>query len=235
MTDHIDDLPEGRLTDKANVTTPGAMLLAAREAAGMDLAEVVGQLRLSRQTILDMESDRLQDRSALVYVRGYIRSYAHLLGLDPDVVIAAFDKINKPKKKPLFVSLGQQEERGMLNKPIVDRMRSPRNARRFVRFGALALGIIMVLLVMMWWHDQRHGVSSAATAATVTLPVTTAADDHSSKEVVSINKNESLREKALSKISPPVLAQPAETKPLVEKPKKITPPNPNYAVVKLDG
>jgi len=236
MNDHIDDLPERPLTHEVNITTPGAILLAARQTRGIEIAEVARKLKLSKQKVIDIEADHLQDHSALVYVRGYIRSYAQLLGINPDTVIAAFDKMVKPKKTVPVVPV--QEERGsIINQPIIERIRSHRNSKRFVRWGGITLGIIMVLLVIIWWNDQRHQTSAAP--ATVALPATSLTQT-TTDESSELNRADAI--KALSQTNVPALAQPAqtnaqqrETKPkVVQQAAKSTPLKANYSVVKLD-
>ena len=61
----------------------GARLRAAREAAGLSVEAVGARLRLSERQVAALEAD---DHAALPpgpFVRGFVRNYARLLGLDP--------------------------------------------------------------------------------------------------------------------------------------------------------
>lgn len=66
-------------------TRPGARLRHAREAKGLSIEEVAGRTRIRERIIRAIECDDT-DRIAPVYLRGYIKSYAAGLGLDPGEV-----------------------------------------------------------------------------------------------------------------------------------------------------
>ena len=71
------------------VASAGQMLAQARAEAGMSVAEVSARLRLSVRQVNALETD---DSAALpgdTFVRGFIRNYAKLLGLDPEPVLSA--------------------------------------------------------------------------------------------------------------------------------------------------
>lgn len=59
----------------------GARLAAAREAAGLSLAEAAERLHLDASTLQGLEHEQYQTLGAAVYVRGHLRRYAELLGL----------------------------------------------------------------------------------------------------------------------------------------------------------
>jgi cytoskeleton protein RodZ len=82
-------------------TGPGPRLRAAREASGYEIDDIAKQLRLHPHVIADLERDTFADHLALVFVRGYLRSYAGLIGLDPDQVVKEFN------------ALGYQEDRDL--------------------------------------------------------------------------------------------------------------------------
>jgi cytoskeleton protein RodZ len=65
----------------------GARLASAREAAGMSVGDVAGQLRLHPGQVRALESGDLRKLPEAVYVRGFVRSYARLVGLDPGPLI----------------------------------------------------------------------------------------------------------------------------------------------------
>jgi cytoskeleton protein RodZ len=81
------DAPE---TDEASVTDPGVRLRAAREALGASVDEVAHDLHLDREVVLALESADYEALGAPVFVRGYMRSYARLLSLPEDEIVAGF-------------------------------------------------------------------------------------------------------------------------------------------------
>ncbi len=62
---------------------PGERLKAARERAGWSLEQVALKLRLSVVQVAALEKGEREGLPPAAYVRGYLRSYAQLLGLDP--------------------------------------------------------------------------------------------------------------------------------------------------------
>lgn len=72
---------------------PGPRLKAAREAAGLDLARVASQLHISTDQVEALEADRFDQFPARVFVRGYLRNYARLVGLSADGVLARFEDV----------------------------------------------------------------------------------------------------------------------------------------------
>src|SRR5262245_45950804 len=62
----------------------GAALRHAREAAGLSIEQVAAQLRMTVRAVANLESDDYSSLGAPVFVRGQLRSYARLLGIDID-------------------------------------------------------------------------------------------------------------------------------------------------------
>ncbi len=89
---------KGRLGDPSG---PGPRLRAAREACGYDIQDIAKQLRLHPHIIADLERDEFADHLALVFVRGYLRAYAGLIGLDPEEVVAEFNALGYEEARDL--------------------------------------------------------------------------------------------------------------------------------------
>lgn len=66
------------------------MLRTARESLEVTLREVADALNLPNRVIEAMETDDYTNLPAAVFIRGYLRSYARLLDLDEDAVIALY-------------------------------------------------------------------------------------------------------------------------------------------------
>ncbi len=69
----------------------GAVLGAAREAQGLSVGDMVGRVRISVRQVRALESENMADLPEPVYVRGFIRSYAKALGLDPKPLVDDFN------------------------------------------------------------------------------------------------------------------------------------------------
>ncbi|WP_119718242.1 RodZ domain-containing protein [Cognatilysobacter tabacisoli] len=65
----------------------GARLREAREAAGLSIESVAAQLKMPARVVRSLESDDWSTLGAPVFVRGQVRSYARLLGVDVDPLL----------------------------------------------------------------------------------------------------------------------------------------------------
>ncbi len=69
---------------------PGERFRAAREARGLSLSDVSEQIRIRSVYLAAIEEENWSAIGAPVYVRGFLRTYARFLGLDPEEVVSAF-------------------------------------------------------------------------------------------------------------------------------------------------
>jgi cytoskeletal protein RodZ len=72
--------------------TPGKYLLTEREKAGLNRARVGQALGLTETAVKNLETNDFELFPGSVYVRGYLKNYAKLLGTDEDELIAIYDR-----------------------------------------------------------------------------------------------------------------------------------------------
>jgi cytoskeleton protein RodZ len=75
----------------------GSELSAAREAAGMTLAQVADRTRIRSTVIAGIEADDFSLCGGDVYARGHIRTIAKVVGIDPEPLVAEFDQLHAPQ------------------------------------------------------------------------------------------------------------------------------------------
>jgi len=115
----------------------GQQLRLAREAAGLEVDTVAAQLRMQKGMIGALEQGDWSRLGALVFVRGHLRSYARLLGIELD----ALDEIAAPA--PVAIT------------PMA---RSGRGQQMFERLGTRLVYVVITALigVPVWIAAQRH-------------------------------------------------------------------------------
>ncbi len=92
------------MTSSVNLTSGGAVrgigqrLRAARDQAGISLADAGSRLKMPVKVLEALEREDWTQLGAPVYVRGQLRSYARLLGLPADEMI---EGITMPAAKPV--------------------------------------------------------------------------------------------------------------------------------------
>ena len=72
--------------------TPGKYLLTEREKAGLNRARVGQALGLTETAVKNLETNGFELFPGSVYVRGYLKNYAKLLGTEEDELIAIYDR-----------------------------------------------------------------------------------------------------------------------------------------------
>ena len=74
--------------------TPGQILRAAREARSLSIADVSKEMRLSPQAVDDLERDEHSNLGVRTFVRGYLATYARVVGVPQATVLELFDVIS---------------------------------------------------------------------------------------------------------------------------------------------
>ncbi len=117
----------------------GERLRNAREARGLTLAAAETLTRIRVAYLQALEDEQFDLLPASVYARGFLRTYAVALGLDPDELTEAYPAaFDTPAQPPVFSSLPAEIP--------IHPAAPPSRARRIaVTVGAVALLIISVL------------------------------------------------------------------------------------------
>ncbi|WP_444921256.1 RodZ domain-containing protein [Microbulbifer sp. CnH-101-G] len=91
MTDSNSVHRDSGQTESNTQVSPGALLLAAREAAGLSREELSRRLCIIDNTVEWLEADLYERQPEAVYARGYIRNICRELSIDSTTVLAAYD------------------------------------------------------------------------------------------------------------------------------------------------
>ena len=135
----------------------GARLAAAREEAGLSVGEIAGRLRLHVNQVRALESEDLTHLPEAAYVRGFVRSYARSLNLDPAPLI---DDLNaKVGLPPHSVVEGMTRTRDY--SPV--RASAQEHASRSVVLGLAVVALIG--LGAIGWYATRPSAPEAVTVA----------------------------------------------------------------------
>ena len=134
----------------------GARLTAERRNLGLSLGDIARQLKLSVRQVEALERDDYASFAGPVFVRGFLRNYAKLLGLDPDEVIAAASPSPAAASAP--PQLAEEERHSTAN---------PERSRRILTSVVIAALVVIavVLLASNAARDRRVDVPANDTAA----------------------------------------------------------------------
>lgn len=156
-----------------NGQKPGERLRQVRMSQKRDLAEVSAALNIPERHLVALEADDYAHLPEPPFIRGYLRSYARLLGVDANALVARFGEIYQQ-------DTGQPVDHRLNNSPLkpMGRLR-PRDRRHRGLWLRLALGALVLLLLsglvyqgMHWWLN-RPVTAEAAPVADTAVPVET--------------------------------------------------------------
>ncbi len=136
---------------------PGERLRSARKAKGIDLGHAARDLHLAEDRLAALERDEYSAIPGRVFVRGYLKNYARLVGLPPEQILAAYDTLYPPEQEeiPPMQRVGSA---GRLRPEV----RSSHGAVRAVTW-IIVVGLIALLLT--WWKGYLEWPSSSEVAA----------------------------------------------------------------------
>lgn len=162
---------------ESNAQSCGAMLKSAREAQGLDIANVADKLHLSKQLITEIEQDNYEHVATLAYGKGYVRGYANLLKLPLEEVMTAFDQLEWLGREgidPETLAKSQPVlSKAKMQTPISTDLRNKARNNIGKILSAIVVLIIIILLLMYWQRD--HKTNAPAKNNTVTTTITPSA------------------------------------------------------------
>ena len=115
----------------------GARLRAARERAGMNVAQAAEKLHCDRQLIESLEAGRFKEIGAPVFARGHLRRYAELVGEPIGELLERFDA----------AAAGRVMLPDLTSIP---RARRTRDTRRLLWPAVIAVAVIVFGVLISW-------------------------------------------------------------------------------------
>lgn len=122
----------------------GARLKQAREAAGLSVEDVAARLKMPARVVHSLENDDITSLGAPVFVRGQLRSYARLVGIDLESQLSGTP----------IASTAPSE--------LVSHTHTPRYRRVFEQTTRRAVYIVMTAAIAVpIWIATRHPASNS--------------------------------------------------------------------------
>ncbi|AQW57566.1 cytoskeleton protein RodZ [Vibrio owensii] len=143
----------------------GTLLKNKRESLGMTQKHVADRLRLRVSVIEDIENNRFEEQQVTTFTRGYLRSYAKLVGLDEKIVLAALEQTSEVHVKPQETEMQSFSRKTKHEK---------HNSRIMLLTWAIAI-VITGISGAWWWQNQQE--NSLAQLSTETAETEQVADD----------------------------------------------------------
>jgi cytoskeleton protein RodZ len=163
MMEHLpeNNSGQGNRPDKIQAASLGGMLREARETLGLSVADVAGQIKFAPRQIEALEADDFKHLPEEAFLRGFVRSYAKILKLDAQTLLA-----NMPQAKTASAELIPAS----VDVPFPNAY-SVRQ-QNMVWLGAAAL-LAVILAGFAFWHFKTpvKQAKVAPVETPVTLPI----------------------------------------------------------------
>jgi cytoskeleton protein RodZ len=133
--------------------SPGQILKDARVALNLTTQQIADKVRLKNSLIQDIEIDNYDFNISLTFLKGYLKLYAKQVGIQPELVINAFDSLKTQKKEPAKLQSFSK------------RIAHQAHDDKLMLVTYLIVGVV-IALVVIWWLQQS---SSNTTSTTTTV------------------------------------------------------------------
>ena len=137
----------------------GKTLREARERLGLSVADVTGQIKLAVRQIEALEADDFQHLPEMPFVRGFVRSYAKILQLDAQPLLAFLPQANADPV-PLVPASVEVPFPGVY---------SPQRQNLIWLGAALLLSVLIVAFVV--WHFTTPPAKPGVAQVEIPVPL----------------------------------------------------------------
>jgi cytoskeleton protein RodZ len=144
----------------ARLSTIGEALRAAREAQGRSLHDAAEATRIRSSYLKALEEERFGELGGNVYAKGFLRSYAGYLGVDPAPLLEAY-RAQETAEAPVFEHAPR----------VVGGLQPGRRGPGWLAVAIVCVSII--LLVSLWGLLRPAPDPGGAQPALVTIPART--------------------------------------------------------------
>ncbi len=156
-TDSVAD--EIETVDASPQNTVGEQLRAARQASGLEMAELASRMKLGVRQLEALENGDWSSLPGHTFIRGFVRNYARMVNLDPQLLMAQLDAVVARPGDVLHVPASSQN-------PVSYSSTGTSRDRNvvFAGLGALALAAIIYFVLPSdlqgWRNDVQQWIDS---------------------------------------------------------------------------
>lgn len=140
-------------------TSFGARLRWERERAGLTVTDVAARLRLHLNQVRALEQEALTALPEAAYVRGFVRSYARILNVEPGPLLDDLASKIAPSSSSVVDGMTQQRDYS----PVRAASRE-QTSRRLVVVGAV---LLLIVLGILGWYATRESAPISTTGTVV--------------------------------------------------------------------
>ena len=152
----------------SNAQRPGERLRQARLLKNRDLKEIAAELNISERLLTAIEADDYKSLPEPAFIRGYLRGYGRLLGIDSDTLITQFNEIYTS-------ATGLSSNHSLENSPLQQLAKlqtRSRKSKRWMWWLLIPVALIVLFLVLRPVVKKVMGSSAKDTSTAQTVVLT---------------------------------------------------------------
>ena len=147
------------MSEQSQMNEPGTlprvsiMLVQARNAMGLSQKDVADQLFLTPTFIRYMDEGQFHMISKTAYIKGYLRTYARVVGLSGDEVVAGYEETIQSMVEPVEMRDVTEEHVGgnLFTGPVI-------------LTGLVGLGALLLVVLLVWLFSGDDDATAARNA-----------------------------------------------------------------------
>ncbi|TVP89155.1 MAG: helix-turn-helix domain-containing protein [Pseudomonadaceae bacterium] len=137
-----DDIPVEASEQQPPPENPASVLAACRVQQELSLESVASSLKLTKRMLQTLENGDFDSLPGDTFTRGYIRSYARLLGLDPNRLALDYDRLRGIETRERKVS-------------DISKVENVRGGHMLLKVSTLAVVLAILLSLFFWWREHQ--------------------------------------------------------------------------------
>lgn len=150
ILEDLESAPEPIYGEDLGTKTVSKLLVEARQSLNLSQKEIADQLYLTKTLIQQLEEGEFGDRSTKAFVKGYLRSYARVVGLSADDLIQRFEEEQKEKTSVLEPTLPLAKNSDLASLSITGPV---------AKTAVLGISALVLIVVLVWAAVQGPGKS----------------------------------------------------------------------------
>jgi cytoskeleton protein RodZ len=127
------------------MTNFGASFKKARESKGISLVQIAAETRISTRFLSAIENEEFNLLPGGIFNRGFVRTYAGRVGLDPDQAIADYERLAEVHQTPEALTAAATPP-----------------AKRDHRLYPIAVGALILVIAIFYVVNRESGQSAQA-------------------------------------------------------------------------
>ncbi|PJD95683.1 MAG: DNA-binding protein [Legionella sp.] len=142
----------------------GMQLASIRQQKGYTIEYVANKLHLRVRIIELIEQSQFDLLPESVFIKGYLRAYAKLLGVSPEPFLAIFNQHYSVEKK--------------VDRALWQSKRESYKAEHFIRWFTITFAVGAIIAISMWWHNNREQLHFSKTVSEQSAAEETSSSKH---------------------------------------------------------